>query len=183
MYRLHWPVTKMYSSLIIAFFTWTCLILHYSSRCNFLVTLHTIVVETCACQANCIKDLWGSVLIWLQFCKAFSRLKQHSVYCISCPRKTQFNTFFTNLKIADNTGTGTPGHLQWDLLSRENLLLTYLPYRKIHCYSVYFTIPIRYCKREHGTDFWMILWEQKNNENWHVSELFAGVVTAIWGKQ
>jgi hypothetical protein len=60
------------------------------------------------CEAN---------IIWLQFHQAFPRLAQHSVYCISCLRKTQLNTLFSTIKIVDEAEIRTPGYL------RQNLLL------------------------------------------------------------
>jgi hypothetical protein len=77
-YHLQEPITKMCSSLGIAFFTYlTCLLL-YGSRHNFSLPLHAVATEISASSVNYSRYLQGDILIWLQFHHAFPQLAQHS---------------------------------------------------------------------------------------------------------
>jgi hypothetical protein len=89
----------------------------YSSRHNFLVAVHTIVIETNACSANRAGDFQGKcfnlapvlsnfLLVSRVFCLIYFLSKKHPVE----------HTFFTNLKAVDETVSWIPGYLQQNIL-------------------------------------------------------------------
>jgi hypothetical protein len=79
---------------------WTCLILN-GYRWNFLLTLHAVVVKTCACWANHVTDLQGECSHLVPVLSRFSSVS--TAFCLGYFLIKKC-TFFTNSKIDVHVG-------------------------------------------------------------------------------